>query len=94
MLQEEVREAKWYTKIIIDRYNRLHPTLKFTAEWSDSSVMFLDTKVALEEVGIITDLHIKLTDTHQHLQCRSCYPNHCEKGIPYSQAPRMCRICT
>ena len=41
----------------------------------------------------MTDLFVKPTDTHQFLDTSSFYPYHCKKGIPYSQALRLNRIC-
>ena len=42
----------------------------------------------------MTDLFVKATDTHQCLDPSSCHPYHCKKGIPYSQALRLNRICS
>ena len=36
-----------------------------------------------------TDLNVKPTDSCQYLQSSSCYPFHCKKGIPYSEALRL-----
>lgn len=36
----------------------------------------------------------KPTDAHQYLNFRSCHPPHVRKGIPYSQALRLKRICS
>ena len=45
--------------------------------------------------GIIeTDLYMKPTDSHQYLLSSSCHPFYCKKGIPYSQALRLNRICS
>ena len=33
-------------------------------------------------------------DTHQFLDLASSHPYHCKKGIPYSQALRLNRICS
>ena len=44
--------------------------------------------------NLITDLFTKPTDTHQLLHRASCHPNHTKKGIPYSQALRIRRICS
>ena len=41
-----------------------------------------------------TDLYVKPTDSHQHLKSSSCHPFHYKKGIPYSQALRLNRICS
>ena len=42
----------------------------------------------------MTDLFVKPTDTHQFLDPRSSHPYHCKKGIPYSKALRLNRICS
>ena len=42
----------------------------------------------------MTDLFVKPTDTHQFLDPSSSHPYHCKKGIPYSQALRLNRICS
>ena len=79
----------------LEKINQLHPSIKFKAEWSAKSVLFLDTKVAVENEGCLTtDLHVKPTDTHQYLHRDSCHSSHCKQGIPYSQALRIRRICS
>ena len=37
---------------------------------------------------------IKPTDSHRYLLSSSCHPFYCKKGIPYSQALRLNRICS
>ena len=37
----------------------------------------------------VTDLHIKLTDTHQYLNASSCHLFHSKKSLPYSQALKL-----
>ena len=76
-----------------DIINNIHPTIKFTTEWSHRSVLFLDVRVNIQEGRIITDLYTKPTDTHQYLHRHSCHPGHCKAAIPYSQALRLRRIC-
>ena len=44
--------------------------------------------------NITTDLYVKPTDKHQHLDFRSCHPRGCKKGISYAQALRLRRICS
>ena len=51
-------------------------------------------RVYLRDGLIGTDLHIKPTNTHQHLRMNSCHPDHCKASIPYSQALRLFRICS
>ena len=72
----------------------MHPTIKFTAEWSKTSIYFLDVTVSLIEGVIENDLYVKPTDSRQYLQSNSCHPFHCKKGTPYSQALRLNRICS
>ena len=55
---------------------------------------FLDVQVIKQDNRLITDLFTKPTDTHQLLHRASCHPNHTKKGIPYSQALRIRRICS
>ena len=42
-------------KSFIDKINKAHPTIKFTAEWSKTSINFLDVTVSLIEGVIETD---------------------------------------
>ena len=81
-------------KSFIDKINKVHPTIKFTAEWSKTSINFLDVTVSLVEGVIVIDLYVKPIDSHQYLQSSSCHPFHCKKCIPYSQALRLNRICS
>ena len=81
-------------KGFIEHLNEKHPTIKFTAEWSKTSINFLDVTVSLVGRNITTDLYVKPTDSHQYLHSSSCHPYHCKKGIPYSQALRLNRICS
>ena len=66
-----------------------HPIIKFTAEWSNISIKFLDVTLSLVEGVIETHLYVNPTDSHQCLQSSSCHPFHCKKGILYSQAFRL-----
>ena len=66
-------------KLLLEKINSIHPIIKFTADWSYSSVIFLDVKVILKDGKIITDLYVKPTGTHQYLDSSSCYPYHCKK---------------
>ena len=78
----------------IHTINNIHSTIKFTAEWSNESVTFLDVNIFLKDGHIVTDLFTKPTDTHQYLHQRSCHPSHQKSTIPYSQALRLRRICS
>ena len=79
----------------ITHINSSHNTIKFTHEFSDSSISFLDVTVLLNKNNqISTDLYVKSTDTHQYLLHTSCHPNHVKKSIPFSLALRIRRICS
>ena len=67
----------------IDKINKVHPTIKFRAEWSKTFIDFLDVTVSLIEGVIETELHVKPTDSHQYLQSSSSHPFYCKKGIPH-----------
>ena len=69
-------------KLLLEKINNIHPTTKFTADWSYSSVNFLDVKVIMKDAKIITDMYVKPTDTHQYLDSSSCHPYHCKKKYP------------
>ena len=51
-------------KSFVDKINKVHPTIKFTAEWSKTSINFLDVTVSLIEGVIETDLFVKPTNSH------------------------------
>ena len=81
-------------EFFLDNINKMHPTLNLTAYRSKTSINFLDVTVSIAEGMIETDLNVKATDSHQYLLSSSCYPFECKKGIPYSQALRLNRICS
>ena len=81
-------------KLLLEKINSIHPAIKFTADWSYSSVNFLDVKVIMKDGKIFPDLHLKPTDTHQYLDSSSGHPYHCKNSISYSQALRLNRICS
>ena len=68
-------------KLFLEKINNIHPTIKFMADWSYSSVNFLDAKVIMKDGKIITDFYVKPTDTHQyqHLDSSSCHSYHYKK---------------
>ena len=63
----------------VEILNEIHPTIKFTAEWSQKSINFLDVTVSLIDGQIETDLYVKPTDSHQYLHSSLCHPYHCKK---------------
>ena len=81
-------------KLFLDHLNQAHPSIKFTSDYSETSINFLDVKVSRKGSRLATDLYVKPTDTHQYLDATSCHPNHCKTSIPFSQALRLNRICS
>ena len=63
-------------KDFIEHLNEKHPTIKFTAEWSQTSINFLDVTVSLIGGKVTTDLYVKPKDSHQYLHSASCHPYH------------------
>ena len=76
------RSGEEKLRSFINDINKNHPTIKFTVEWSKTSINFLDVTVSIAEGTIEIDLS------------SSCHPFYCKKGIPYSQALRLNRICS
>ena len=78
-------------------FNSLHPTIKFTHEYSISSLqslLFLYVQVQLKDKHFKTDLYTKPTDKHQYLLKSSCHSSHTKRSIPFSLALRLRRICS
>ena len=50
----------------VQTLNEIHPTIKFTAEWSQKSINFPDVTVSLTDVQIETDIRVKPRDGHQY----------------------------
>ena len=67
----------------------MHPTIKFTADWSKRSMNLLDVTVSIAEGIIKTDLYVKPTNCLQYLLSSSCHPFYCKKGLPCSKALRL-----
>ena len=81
-------------KEFIEHLNEKHPTIKFTAEWSQTSINFLDATVSLIGGKVTANLYVEHTDSHQYLHSSSYHPDQCKKGIPYNQTLRLNRICS
>ena len=86
--QHGEKELKKFFEIL----NSYHPTIKFTANYSRENIRFLDVEVIKKGNRLVTDLYIKLTDTHQYFHASSCHVFRSKKSIPYSQALRRNRI--
>ncbi|XP_070568960.1 uncharacterized protein [Ptychodera flava] len=81
--------------LLIQEYsNIIHPTVKFTINYSTEKLPFLDTTMINENGKIATTIYTKPTDKHSYLWSTSCHPKHIFKSIPWSQSLRYRRICS
>ncbi len=79
----------------IHHLNFIHPTIKFTANISETTNDFLDTSLYFTPEGQIAfKLYSKPTDKHNYLRYDSCHPTRMKDSIPFSQFLRIRRICT
>ena len=62
--------------------NEKHVSVKLTAEWSQTSINFMDVTVSLLGGKVTTDLYLKPTDSQ------------CKKEIPYNHALFLNLICS
>ena len=66
-------------EVFLVKSNSFHPTIKFTAEISETETTFLDTKVykgdRLKTESILDErTHFKATETFQYTNFYSCHP--------------------
>ncbi|XP_033111017.1 uncharacterized protein LOC117112070 [Anneissia japonica] len=81
-------------KTFMDHVNNFHPHIKFTSEYSHTSIPFLDVAVTINNNRISTSLHSKSTDSHAYLNFHSSHPLGLKKSIIFSQCLRIKRICS
>ena len=75
--------------------NTIHATIKFTSEYSQTKVNFLDVWAIKNREGyLFTDLYTRPTDSNNYLHYFSAHPGHCKRGIPLGQFLRLRRICS
>ena len=80
----------------IEQANKHHPTIKFTAEISDSETNFLDTIVYKgerfkEESVLDLRTHFKPTETFQYTHFSSCHQYGVKRGFIKGEALRLLR---
>ena len=80
----------------IELANNYHPTIKFTAEISDTEITFLDTGVYKgerfkEESILNVRTYFKPTETFQYTHFTSCHPPGVRKGFIKGEALRLLR---
>ena len=76
--------------------NSFHPTIKFTAEISETETTFLDTKVYKgvrfnKESILDVRTHFKTTETFQYTNFYPCHPPGVTKGFIKGEALRLLR---
>ena len=79
-------------KTFINYINSIHPTIKFTHEYSNSSnqsLPFLDVQVRLTTTKFRPIFNLNL-----YLLKSSCHPAHTKRTIPFSLSLRLHRICS
>ena len=76
--------------------NEFHPSIKFTMEYSEKQINFLDVLVTKSDSGekVCSSLYTKPTDTHQYLHATSYHRAVYKNWIAYGQAIRLKRICS
>ena len=80
----------------IEQANKHHPTIKFTAEVSDTEITFLDTiiyKGVRFETKSVLDVrtHFKPTETFQYTHFSSCHPPGVKRGFVKGEALQLLR---
>ena len=93
--------SAWDTSIdkiedFLQQANNFHPTIKFTAEISETETTFLDTKVykgvRFNKDSILdVQTHFKPTETFQYTNFYSCHPPGVTKGFIKGEALRLLR---
>ena len=78
----------------VERINSIHSSIKFTGEFSNIEVDFLDVTTYRKGNKIFSRLFCKPTDSHSYLEFNSCHPPQNKNSIPYSQFLRIRRNCT
>jgi len=71
-----------------------HRYLKFTFEFNDKCINFLDTTVFINRDKICTELYVKPMSKHLYLHATSNHPNHLKDSLFYSQGLRIIRVCS
>ena len=78
----------------VERINSIHSSIKFSGEFSNIEVDFLDVTTYRKGNKIFSRLFCKPTDSHSYLEFNSCHPPQNKNSIPYSQFLRIRRNCT
>ena len=74
---------------LFNSINSLHPTIKFTMDYSIKEINFLDVTVTKVCNKSETDLYCKPNDTTKHLHAQSCHRNVYKISIAWEQVVRF-----
>ena len=82
-------------KVFFNYLNEFHPLIKFTMEYSEKQINFLDVLVTKSDSGekLCSSLYTKPTNTHQYLHATSCHRAVYKNSIAYGQPIRLKIIC-
>ena len=73
------------TRVDLERFinfvNGFHHALKFTWEFSETCVSFLDISVSINGDALATSVSYKPTDSHSYLLFSSSHPKHMHQAI-------------
>ena len=78
----------------MEELNFLDTNIKFTYQYSDTRVSFLDLQVDIVKGKLITSPFGKPIDRHQCLHYSSGHPDHTKRSIMYSQILRLKKLCS
>ena len=81
-------------KNFVSWLDTLYPSLKFTFEWSNEGINFLDVTLSMEDGKLETDRHVKPTNPQLFLHYTSNHPQSVFKAIAYGQAITVRTICS
>ena len=68
--------------------------VKFTYDFSENRIEFLDLVIFKENGRLQTDLFIKPSNKQLYLDFNSNHPSHCKSGLVFGQALRIIERCT
>ena len=83
-------------KELFNYLDEFHPSIKFTMEYSEKQINFLDVLVTKFDSGekLCSSLCTKPINRHQYLHATSCHRAVYKNSIAFGQAIRLERICS